>query len=83
MSAMHIPVSEYARSLVQHVLERYKDDILAVGIDPFLVSEKEYDPKCLPPMESIDLVSFLVLETSYYSQNQFKAFKIIWLYQLS
>ena len=83
MSAMNIPVSEYAKSLVQHVLERYKDNILAVGINPSLVPEKEYDPKCLPPMESIDLVSFLVLETSYYSQNQFKAFKIIWLYQLS
>ena len=31
-------------------------------------------------MESIDLVSFLVLETSYYTQNQFKAFKTLQAY---
>lgn len=28
----------------------------AVGIDPFLIQEKEFDPECLPAVGSIDLV---------------------------
>ena len=37
-------------------------------MDPVLIPEKTYDPECLPPVESMDLLSFLVLETSYYSK---------------
>ena len=39
-----------------------------------LVGEK-LDPECLPPIESTDLLSFLVLETSFYTLKQFKAYK--------
>ena len=74
---MNFPLSDYAKALESHVLKRYHEKISAVGIDPFLVPEKYFNPECLPPVESIDLVSFLVLETSYYTQNQFKAFKTL------
>ena len=74
------PLSEYAKNLQPHVLLRYKEKISAVGIDPFLVNEKNFDPDRLPPLQSIDLVSFLVLETSFYTQNQFKAFRSLEAY---
>ena len=37
------------------------------GVDPFLTSHQNYDAEC--PTESIDLVSYLVLDTSYYSNS--------------
>ena len=45
-----------------------------IGVDPFLTSYQNYDAECLLPTESIDLVSYLVLETSCYSKEQFKTF---------
>ena len=80
MSELNFPLSDYAKALESHVLKRYHEIISAAGIDPFLVPEKYFNPECLPPVESIDLVSFLVLETSYYTQNQFKAFKTLQAY---
>jgi hypothetical protein len=38
------------------------------------------DPECLPPIEATDLLSYLVLETSYYTLKQFKAFKSLEAY---
>ena len=74
------PLSEYAKSLPAHVLQRYKEKILHVGIDPFVISERNFDPDRLPPIQSIDLVSFLVLETSFYTKDNFKAFKSLQAY---
>ena len=54
--------------------------IACIGIDPFLISGKNYNVECLAPIESIDLVSYLVLETSYYTKEQFKAFKSLQAY---
>ena len=36
-----------------HVLKRYYEKIKLVGIDPFLLSEKDFDAECLPPVEAI------------------------------
>ena len=74
-TAAGFPLSDYARSLEVHVRKRYYEKIEPVGIDLFLLSGKDLDSECLPPVESIDVVSFLVLETSHYTQDQFKAFK--------
>ena len=54
--------------------------LACIAIDPFLISGKNYDVECLPPIESIDLVSYLVLETSFYTKEQFKAFKSLQAY---
>ena len=68
-------LSEYTNALDPPVKKRYMQKIACIGGDPFLISGKNYDVECLPPIESIDLVLYLVLETSYYTKEQFKAFK--------
>lgn len=35
----------------------------------------QFSPQCLPPVKVLDLLSYLVLETSYYTNQQFKALK--------
>ena len=60
--------------------KRYSEKISCVGMDPVLIPEKTYDPECLAPVESMDLLSYLVLKTSYYSKDQFKAFRSLQAY---
>ena len=74
------PLSDYANKLEPHVKKRYSEKISCVGIDPMLIPEKTCDSECLPPVESIDVLSFLVLETSYYTKEQFKAFRSLEAY---
>ena len=72
----HAPqLSEYANTLDPFVKKRYMQIIACIGVDPFLTSYQNYDAECLLPTESIDFVSYLVLQTSYYSKEQFKTFK--------
>ena len=77
----NIPMlSEYAKNLEGHVKERYAPEgyaqkISVVGVDPASLPSKRFDLENLPPIESTDLLSYLVLETSYYTKEQFKAFK--------
>ena len=70
-----IPLSEYANQLEPKVKKRYLEKISVIGIDPVLIEGKNFEPDCLPPVESTDLLFYLVLETSYYTKQQFKAFK--------
>ena len=72
--------SEYANTLDPLVKKRYIQKIACIGVDPFLISCQKYDEECLPPTESIDLVSYLVLETSHYTKEQFKAFQSLQAY---
>ena len=62
-------LSEFANTLDPVVKKRYIQKIACIGVDHFLTSYQNYDAECLPPTESIDLVSHLVLETSYYSKE--------------
>ena len=66
------PISEYAKQLDFPVRDRYLQKIAAIGIDPVLVEGKDFKPDCLPPVESTDILWYLVLETSFYTQKQFK-----------
>ena len=75
-----VPLSDYAKKLDQRVKKRYQDKIAAIGTDPVLLEGKHFEPDCLPPMEATDILSYLVLETSYYTQNQFKAFRSLEAY---
>ena len=73
-----LKLSDYANSLDSVIKARYLKKISCIGVDPFLISGKNYDPECLPSIESIDLVSYLVLETSYYTKVKLsRAFKLI------
>ena len=54
--------------------------ISEVGVDPLLIPDHKLDPECLPPIEASDLLSYLVLDTSYYTNKQFKAFRILQAY---
>ncbi|CAH3126573.1 unnamed protein product, partial [Pocillopora meandrina] len=74
------PISEYAKQLDFPVRDRYLQKIAAIGIDPVLVEGKDFKPDCLPPVESTDILCYLVLETSFYSQKQFKAFRSLEAY---
>ena len=75
-----VPLSDYAKKLDQRVKKRYGDKIAAIGIDPVLLEGKHFEPDCLPPVEATDILSYLVLETSYYMQKQFKAFRSLEAY---
>ena len=71
-----IPVlSEYAKSLESREKERYSQKISVIGVDPASIPAEQFSPECLPPVEVSDLLSYLVLETSFYTNKQFKAFK--------
>lgn len=56
-----IPVSDYAKKLDSTVKRRYLDKIKCIGIDPVLIQGKNFDPDCLPPVESTDILCYLVL----------------------
>lgn len=51
-----------------------------IGMDPLLVPLQKYTPECLPPVEACDILSYLVLETSFYTKEQFKNFRSLLAY---
>lgn len=73
-------LSEYGEKLKGQVKRRYVDKISEIGIDPLLIPKEKFDPECLPPVEASDLLSYLVLETSFYTNKQFKAFRSLQAY---
>lgn len=75
-----IPLSEYDKKLELRVMQRYMEKISAIGIDPVLIESKNFEPDYLPPVECTDLLFYLVLETSFYTQQQFKAFRSLEAY---
>ena len=75
-----LPISEYVKKLEPRVRRRYLEKISVIGIDPVLIEGKHFQPDCLPPVESTDLLCYLVLETSFYTQQQFKAFRSLEAY---
>ena len=46
-----------------------------VGLDPGTLLDARLDPECLPPIEAMDLFSYLVRDNSFYTKEQFKASK--------
>ena len=72
--------SEYAEKLDGNVKKRYVEKISEVGVDPLLIPDHKLDPECLLPIEASDLLSYLVLDTSYYTNKQFKAFRSLQAY---
>ena len=68
-------LSDFAKKLEGHVYSRYLQKIGVVGVDPACLVGEKLNPECLLPIESTDLLLFLVLETSFYTLKQFKAYK--------
>lgn len=68
-------LSECAKALEGWVKETYLQKILVIGVDPASIPMDQFSPQCLPPVKVLDLLSYLVLETSYYTNQQFKALK--------
>ena len=79
-SKTSIYLCEYAEKLVGDVKKRYQEKISEIGVDPLLVPQSKFSPECLPPVESMDLLSYLVLDTSFYTNTQFKAFRSLQAY---
>ncbi len=77
-------VSKYAQELPQEAKQRYLQKLQLVGlggIDPFCLNTKKYkESSHLPPFNSGDLVSYLVLQTNYLSAKQFRAHKSLEAY---
>ena len=67
---IHPPLSEYTKKLEPLVRQRYLEKNSAVGIDPVLIEIENFNQTA-----TTDLLSYLVLETSFYTQQQFKAFR--------
>jgi len=76
-----IPVlSEYAASLQSHIKLRYLEKISVIGVDLANMPCDQFSPECLPPIEQSDLISYLVLQMSFYTNDQFKNFKSLEAY---
>ena len=74
---MLLNLTDYAEKLKKEAKVCYKEKITLIkGVDPFVgnVTEGElFDG--YPPVEDCDLVSYLVLQTSFITMSQFKARK--------
>ena len=75
-----LPISDYAKTLEPLVKQRYLEKIYATGMDPVLIEMKLFEADCLPPVESTNRLFYLVLKTSFYTQQQFKAFRSLEAY---
>ena len=75
-------LSDYAQKLPQEAKQRYLQKLQLIGgTDAFCISTKSHRESLnLPPFNSGDLVSYLVLQTSYLSAKQFKAHKSLEAY---
>lgn len=68
-------MSEYAGTLDKQVKWRSLEKISVVRVDPISILSEHFDPECLPHIEATDLLGYFVLETSFYTRQQFKAYK--------
>ena len=70
-------LSSYAENLSFDAKRRYKDKIKIINdLDPFANGLGELID-AVPPVEASDLVSYLVLQTSFVTSKQFKAHKLL------
>ena len=76
----NIILSDYVKRLKSHVKQKYLEKISPVGINPATLIDAKLDPQCLPPIEATDFLFYLVIDTSYYTEKQFKAFKSLEAY---
>jgi len=75
MDSPHQLLSTYAEGLPQEAKEQYMKKISAIdNVGPFLNGSKIGEAtEEVPPVDACDLVSYLVLQTSFVTSSQFKA----------
>lgn len=91
MAALEAPtgnqpvLSEYCTSLDATMKERYVEKVEKIGFDPYAVKPSMFkkvqeNPSMLPFIEYPDIVNYLVLQTSWISKMQMKAYKSLEAY---
>lgn len=74
-------LSSYCQKLPPDAKSRYLEKIqLISGLDPFCPFSLEKKSSILPPVDASDIVSYLVLQTSFVTAKQFKAHKSLEAY---
>ena len=77
-------LSAHIKSLqIIHIFNGYfprKRPRITRYVDPAAIPSEQFSSECLPPIEVSDLLSYLVLEKSYYTNKQLKAFKSLEAY---
>ncbi len=79
-------LSGYARELPEDAKRRYLDKLMLMdGMDPFLLPSSSLRTRAtpaasLPLVEASDIVSYLVLQTSFLTAKQFKSYKSLEAY---
>ena len=69
-------LSSYAEKLEGIDKRRYIDKISVIGMDPLEIPLQKFATECrLPPVEACDILLYLVLETSFYTKEQFQNFQ--------
>ena len=69
-------LSSYGEKLPTEAKARYLDKLTSIGgVDPFCISKNDCLSCSLPPVDASDIVSYLVLQTSFVTAKQFKAHK--------
>ena len=79
-SSIELKLSEYPRKLDDHVKRRYMEKISVIGVYPCLIPEEKFNLEVLQPVEATDLLSYLVLNASFYTKQQFKSFRSLKAY---
>jgi len=70
------PLSPYAEELPPEAKKRYIQKITTIdNVDPFVSGRIGEITEEVPPVDACDLVSYLVLQTSFVTSSQFKARK--------
>ena len=69
-------LSSYRQKLPAKAKARYMDNLTLIGgVDPFCISKNDCVSCPLPPVDASEIVSYLVLQTSFVMVKQFIAHK--------
>ncbi|KAK7921942.1 hypothetical protein WMY93_008844 [Mugilogobius chulae] len=68
---------DYVETLSVEDRKRYHRKIADIGVDPYSLSTKTLnsDSSALPPIQYYDVYHYLVLSRSFYTSEQFQAYK--------
>lgn len=73
----NIQFSDYFAGLDGPAKSRYKDKVVVCGFDPYALKRSDFRQNIalLPNIQYPDIVNYLVLQTSWATQTQMKAYK--------
>ena len=77
-------MSEYYSGLEAPAKTRYLEKVKVCGCDPYSLKPSEFkeDMALIPAIEYPDIVNYLVLQTSWLTKTQMKAYKSLEAYNL-